>query len=286
MLRVAACCLVVVCASGGAAVAVPPGGPTGPSAPAEYDPASADPVTSRPLYYRRALRTQDMDGRSLRELALMRNWIFARAGNRFRKPWLHNFFSPLAWYRPQPRQDTSVLTGYDRNNAAKLAQVEASLTTAQLKAMRQPVLDALRKDPGYPNAPAQPHQVTELRLISARLGQWVEPKPGQAGSPLEDPSRLDFVLSLADLDQMSRRDLRLLRNLVYARRGRPFRSDILARYFSAMEWYRPDERYTDRRLTGVDRKNIKLIRSVEDQVGGPLTEQAHQKSDTGFLGEA
>ena len=35
----------------------------------------------RPLYYTRALTPADLEGRTLRELALMRNTIYARAGH-------------------------------------------------------------------------------------------------------------------------------------------------------------------------------------------------------------
>ena len=38
-----------------------------------------------------------LDGRSLREHTLMSNWIYARAGNPFRKPWLDTFFRAQAW---------------------------------------------------------------------------------------------------------------------------------------------------------------------------------------------
>jgi len=47
----------------------------------------------RPLYYTRALTAADLDGRTLRELTLMRNTIYARAGHPFRKKWLHDYFA-------------------------------------------------------------------------------------------------------------------------------------------------------------------------------------------------
>src|SRR5690242_1112822 len=44
-------------------------------------PAPAPAGEARPLYYERALTAADLDGRTLRELSLMRNTIFARVGN-------------------------------------------------------------------------------------------------------------------------------------------------------------------------------------------------------------
>src|SRR5215831_6852378 len=52
----------------------------------------------RPLYYEREISQADLQGRTLRELTLMRNWIYARAGNPFVKPWLKEFFAKQPWY--------------------------------------------------------------------------------------------------------------------------------------------------------------------------------------------
>ena len=54
----------------------------------------------RPLYYTRPITDDDLIGRSLRELSLMRNTIYARAGNKFRKKWLNDYFSAQPWYHP------------------------------------------------------------------------------------------------------------------------------------------------------------------------------------------
>ena len=49
-------------------------------------PAKSSLEDNRQLYYERALTDEDLAGRTLRELSLMRNWIYARAGNPFRAP--------------------------------------------------------------------------------------------------------------------------------------------------------------------------------------------------------
>src|SRR4051794_16698997 len=62
-------------------------------------PASADAAaTAKPLYYARKITASDLEGRSLRELALIRNLPYARAGKRFRKSWLTEYFTSQAWY--------------------------------------------------------------------------------------------------------------------------------------------------------------------------------------------
>ena len=74
---------------------------------------------------------------------------------------------------------------------------------------------------------------------------------------------LDRQLSVDQLKDLSRRDLRLLRNTVYARRGRPFRSDLLRAYFEATEWYQVDPWSSEARLNAVDNRNIKVIRNLD-----------------------
>jgi hypothetical protein len=229
----------------------------------------------RPLYYTRAITEPDLVGRTLWELTLLRNTIYARAGNTFRKKWLADYFNAQPWYHPLPAIDESKLSPIDHQNAEAIAKYDASLSRVQLRSMLQDAMGSIRA------SGAAPEDKIELRLLSARLGKWFGPSdtPSEERSPLEDPSVLDMQLSVDQLKDLSRRDLRLLRNTVYARRGRPFRSDLLRAYFEATEWYKADTSYTEARLTAVDNRNIKVIRSVEDQLGGPLTDRQHQTED-------
>ena len=281
----------VACASKGeppAPAAQPPAArleakaaPEAPSAqPAQPAEAAGEETAERPLYYERTITAADLEDRTLRELSLMRNTIFARAGNPFRKKWLRDHFEAQSWYHAQGRTDESRLTDVDRKNAALIAGAEASFTRPQLE---KRLAEVNARATGGKAAPADE---IEVRLISARLGVWKgsDQVPRGERSPLEDPTVLDALLDLHQLDNLSRRDLRLLRNTIYARRGRPFRSDVLTDYFDGMAWYRADEGYTDARLTAVDKTNIRLVRSVEDSVGGPLSEREHKEEDGWFSG--
>lgn len=232
--------------------------------------ASAAQGPQRPLYYARAITDDDLIGRHLRELSLMRNTIYARAGNKFRKQWLNDYFSALPWYRPRDKMNESKITPLDRKNAEIIAQYDADIPREELLDMQKQLLD-----------PQTPEDKIELRLVSMRLGKWAG-TPDQDRTPLEDPTLLDKQITLDGLKDFSRRDLRLLRNLIYARRGRPFRSDLLKAYFDAVEWYKPDGSYTDARLTDLDKRNINVILSLENQLGGPLTDYEHKKEDGWF----
>ena len=231
------------------------------------NPEEAD--ENRPLYYTREIQPEDLDARTLSELTIMRNTIYARAGNKFRKKWLNDYFSAQPWYHPLDKTDESKITPLDRKNAEIIAGYDAALT-------RDDFVWIVRRYQG-----PSPAEKLEVRLASMRLGKWAG-SPDDERTSLEDPSLLDKQLTVEDLKDFSRRDLRLLRNLVYARRGRPFHSELIKEYFNSVEWYKADAAYTDARLTALDKRNINLIRSVEDQLGGPLTDYDHKKEDGWF----
>lgn len=269
--------------------------PTGSAATGQAAPGPDSPIP----YFTNALPDSALQGRTLRELTLMRNTIYARAGNPFRKRWLNEHFSAQPWYQARATMDESALTPVDRANAEKIAAYEASLLQSELRTRAQEVSGRLAAQLGSapPNrAPRDQVEkdLIELMLLDRSIGVVF---PGDAGlqipswftekvdvTALDDASRLDSLLTVDALRDFSKRDLRILRNTVYARRGRAFKSQLLAEYFSRMEWYQPDATYADSRLSDIDQRNIKLIRSVEDSVGGPLTDLQQQASDEWFSG--
>jgi hypothetical protein len=242
--------------------------------------AEASPkAPARPLSYDRAITAEDLAGRTLRELSLLRNTIYARAGNKFRRPWLNAYFSAQPWYKPLDVMDESKITPLDRANARTIADADAAITHDDLERRRDEVL--ARKKAGK----EAPEDSVELSLLSQRLGVWLggDDKPAEARSPLEDPAQLDRLLRVEELSTLSRRDLRILRNTVYARRGRTFASAVVRDYFKGATWYKPDATYDDSRLTEIDHKNIQIIKSIEDSVGGPLHENPDYGKDGWFF---
>lgn len=255
--------------SSASAQAPPAQPPPAPTAAAQVAPAP---------YFQRPITAADLNGRSLRELSLMRNTIFARAGNPFRKDWLNAYFRAQPWYTPAKHWDPKKITALDWANAKAIATFESGLSKADL-AQRVAAVQA-RVTAGT----ATPNDQIELRLLSKRLGKWQSTaEPPANRSPLEDPTLLDAQLTKAQLDNMSRRDLRLLRNTIYARHGYKFKSDLLQMHFDDLVWYRVDPKYTPKRLTRIDWRNIKLIKSVENTLGGPLTDWEHKDRDGWFI---
>lgn len=72
------------------------------------------------------------------------------------------------------------------------------------------------------------------------------------------------LLSENDVIGLSKNELRIMRNWIYARHGYSFRSQDLQNYFSKFEWYHP--KYTEvpyNLLSDIEQRNIELIKRYE-----------------------
>lgn len=66
-------------------------------------------------------------------------------------------------------------------------------------------------------------------------------------------------------------ELRLLRNEVYARRGRRFRTEWLSQFFYSQPWYEPTEEFTEPELSDIEKKNIEAIVAYENRIREELS---------------
>ena len=73
------------------------------------------------------------------------------------------------------------------------------------------------------------------------------------------------------LKGLSLHELRLLRNEVYARRGRQFRTEWLAQYFWSQPWYEAREDNSEPELSQTEQKNIETIVAYERKVRESLS---------------
>ncbi|MDV6378187.1 YARHG domain-containing protein [Sporosarcina sp. GW1-11] len=76
------------------------------------------------------------------------------------------------------------------------------------------------------------------------------------------PTSGDTYLKASDLKGLSKSDLRLARNEIYARYGYIFKSKELQAYFDSQTWYVPNDAYGGS-LTEWEKHNVALIKSKE-----------------------
>jgi hypothetical protein len=209
-----------------------------------------------------------LDGKTLTELSILRNTIYARYGwDGFRKPWLRDHFHAQAWFKPNPAFAYKLTSEVDRKNAHLIAAREQAFTDTEL---RQMLADVKKRTK---NADLSAADRIEVGLISRALGSFALDDNSIDTEAQGKDGSLDQLLKVEALRKLSMRDLRVLRNSIYARRGRAFKSQILRDHFSGMSWYKVDPAYTDARLSKTDQRNIALIKSVENEFGGPLSDE-------------
>lgn len=83
-------------------------------------------------------------------------------------------------------------------------------------------------------------------------------------------------------------ELRLLRNEIYARRGRQFRTEWIAQYFSSQPWYEPREDMSEPELSAIEKRNVETIVRYENRLHEELSAKAVSRAllDGMFLEDA
>jgi YARHG domain len=163
-------------------------------------------------------------------LRIARNEIFARKGRYFKDDALRSYFSQFAWY--QPRAWDVPLNAVEVANVGRIQSIEDA-ADAPTRSVGDPV--AAEPDAGYRSALPDPHR---------------------------------RYLTPADVQGLSTDQLVLVRNEIFARKGRYFKDPALRSYFEQFPWYQP---YAwDVPLSPVERANIDMIQSVEQSRGGRL----------------
>ena len=78
-------------------------------------------------------------------------------------------------------------------------------------------------------------------------------------------SKLDSKLTEEDLKELDKSQLRIIRNAVYARHGRTFKSVDLQSLWECYTWYQKNPNYNDSLLSETDKYNINLIQKYESK---------------------
>jgi hypothetical protein len=81
----------------------------------------------------------------------------------------------------------------------------------------------------------------------------------------------DKLISDAMLAGLSLHELRLLRNEIYARHGRIFKTMWIQQYFGSQSWYDPKEDFKDEEISGSDKTNIETIVAYENKLHNSIS---------------
>lgn len=202
--------------------------------PAGGESSGGGRVTFVPVGAQRTLSTSDLSGLSKWQLDVLRNEIYAAHGRTFDRSDLQKYFDRQTWYTRDSGFSDSRLSNLEKRNAAFVADYQKR---------RGQVGSGSRSSGG-------------ARRSSGGGSQWVS-----TGFVL--PFSSDRRVTSSDLGGLSRWELDVARNEIYARHGRPFKRGDLRDYFRGQAWYSEDGGYSDGRLSRLEAANAETIRQYE-----------------------
>jgi hypothetical protein len=210
--------------------------------------------------------------------------------------WLQKYFDERYWYRRNPKYSPAVLSEIERKNLESLSNRKERFTNTAVSVgdmdkfqnvlLTEELLDGI--------------SLNDLRLMRfefyARHGRkyttpgfmqefqwrdWYKPVKDQSKVKLNkieeqnvkliEKMEADWREYLATeeisedmLNGLFIEDLRVLRNEIYARRGRIFKDKELQKYFAEQTWYKPNPDFKDEMLTEKEYKNLSIIRQAEE----------------------
>lgn len=115
------------------------------------------------------------------------------------------------------------------------------------------------------------------RAVSQVAGSPVTPNVAvmsERATQIEEKILRGQALSDGNLAGLSAAELRILRNVHFARYGRKYDRPGLGDYFTTRPWYSPSDSYNDSLLTSTDKSNINLILAAENQAKLSQTDSA------------
>jgi hypothetical protein len=122
-------------------------------------------------------------------------------------------------------------------------------------------------DERYWYASATHYQPKKLNAIEQKNLQLIDTIQKQQRRVALAPGDMELFENKLITEQMlhglSLHELRLLRNEIYARHGRVFKTAWLDQYFGGQAWYDPKQEFKDEELSGADKTNVETIVAYE-----------------------
>ncbi|HEY8563722.1 MAG TPA: YARHG domain-containing protein [Pyrinomonadaceae bacterium] len=250
------------------------------------------------IWQTKLIAEENLGSYSAAELSVLIAELEAIHGKTFPdEEWLQKYFDERYWYKRNSNYSSAVLSETERKNLETLlAKKSAGRNTAisigdmgnfQAVALTEDKLKGLT--------------LMELRMIRnefwARRGkkfdtpgvrqyfewrEWYKPVKDQRRVKLGavEEQNVNLILAyeaklrerlstevLPDdfADQLFTEDLRILRNEIYARRGRVFKDKEIQKYFESQAWYKPNPDFKDDLLSEIEYQNLAKIKLAEEQ---------------------
>ena len=229
------------------------------------------------------------------ELTILAAEIEAIHGKTFSEEWLQKYFDERYWYKRSVSYDPTVLNDIERKNIERLNAEKdknrrtaisigdmdnfqnvlltedklAGLSILELRILREEFYARRGKKFDAPGIrdyfnwrdwykPAKNQKLVKLSLIEQKNVDLLAAYEAKLREKLSTDLITDETLGFLFAE-----DLRVLRNEIYARRGRIFKDINLQKYFAAQAWYKPEPEFKDDMLNEIEIKNLAVIREAE-----------------------
>ena len=130
-------------------------------------------------------------------------------------------------------------------------------------------------DERYWYRPADHYDPKSLSAIERKNLQLIDTIQRQQRRVALAPGDMELfenkLITPAMLRGLSLHELRLLRNEVYARHGRMFKTMWLDQYFGGQPWYDPNPNFKDEELSGPDKTNVETIVAYENKLHNQIS---------------
>src|SRR6266478_1817784 len=132
-------------------------------------------------------------------------------------------------------------------------------------------------DERYWYRPATHYDPKGLSVIEQKNLQLIDTIQKQQRRVALSPGDMELFENKLISDQMLRglslHELRLLRNEIYARHGRIFKTVWIQQYFGFQPWYDPKEDFKDEDISGSDKTNIETIVAYENKLHDQISKR-------------
>src|SRR6266576_837364 len=130
-------------------------------------------------------------------------------------------------------------------------------------------------DERYWYRPADRYDPKGLSVVERKNLQLIDTIQRQQRKVALSPGDMELFENKLISDQVLRglslHELRLLRNEIYARHGRIFKTVWIQQYFGGQPWYDPKEDFKDEDISGPDKTNIETIVKYENKLHNSIS---------------
>lgn len=144
------------------------------------------------------------------------------------------------------------------NDNAKLAELEKKVDQQSQELAKQKEEDLKRE------IEEKDKKIKELETKEEKKVSSSKPESNYfARGEGEYPYTSERYLNYSDLSNMSKRELKIMRNEIFARHGYIFKTNDMINYFSQQYWYKPLYENVDGKLSKIEKENISFIKRFE-----------------------